>query len=139
MKSILLKIVLLLFLFTINSCKVNQTRDKVKIGRWVYSDTVNNVSYKTTGKYKNGIEKRRWLYYANNKIIKKENYKKDICNVINYHPNGKIASTGKTKLLIKDDLAHWFYFDEWLFYDEKGNYMETRTYNNGELMLNKSE
>ena len=48
---------MLLFLFTINSCKVNQTRDKVKVGRWVYSDTVNNISYKTTGKYKNGIEK----------------------------------------------------------------------------------
>ena len=72
MKSILLKIVLLLFLFTINSCKVNQTRDKVKVGRWIYSDTVNNISYKTTGKYKNGIEKKRWFYYANNKIIKKE-------------------------------------------------------------------
>ena len=72
-------------------------------------------------------------------ILKKENYKKDICYVINYHPNGKIASTGKTRLVIKDDLAHWFYFDEWLFYDENGNYIETRTYNNGELMLNKSE
>ncbi|WP_396212057.1 hypothetical protein [Flavobacterium sp.] len=59
MKSILFRIILLLFLFTINSCKVNQTRDKVKVGRWIYSDTVNNISYKTTGRYKNGIEKKR--------------------------------------------------------------------------------
>ena len=120
------------FLFA--NCKTNQIVNKQKHGKWIYKDTINEVVYKTVEKHKNGNEIKTWRYYANKKRIKKEKYKNGICNVTNYYPSGKIASKGKTKLVITDKLAHWFYFDYWYFYDEKEQLVDTKFYADGVLL-----
>ena len=120
------------FLFL--NCKTNQIVNKQKHGKWIYKDTINDVFYKTVEKYKKGIEQKTWRYYANEKIIKREKYKNGICYVTNYYPSGKIESKGKTKLVITDKLAHWFYFDYWYFYDEKEQLVDTKFYADGVLL-----
>jgi hypothetical protein len=127
-----------LFLFVIllilSGCKINQFKNKQKTGRWVYRDTVNGIAYESKGKYKKDIEKKIWRYYANHKCIKKEAYQENFCRVTTYHENGKIASAGKTKLVITTAETHWCYFDEWQFFDDTGKLIEIKKYADGELL-----
>ena len=131
----------LIFLFvallTFSCCKINQFKNKQKTGRWVYLDTVNNIVYESKGKYKKGIEKKTWNYYANHKRIKKEAYQNNLCTVTNYYENGKIASKGKTKLVVTTKETHWYYFGEWYFYADTGKLMKTKKYGAGELLEEK--
>lgn len=124
---------LLLGMISISGCKINQTKNKEKHGRWVYADTVNKIPYKSTGKYKKGIEKGVWKSFTNNKIDKKEHYKKGMCEVTNYFENGAIKSKGKTKMAITDSVTHWHYTGDWLFYDATGKLIRIKNYENGEL------
>lgn len=122
----------LLGLIFLSGCKINQTKNKEKHGRWVYADTVNNIPYKSSGKYKKGLEKGVWKSFANNKLEKKERYKKGICEVTNYFENGSIKSKGKTKMVVTDSVTHWHYTGDWLFYDENGKLIRTKNYTDGE-------
>jgi len=119
-------------------CKINQFKNKQKTGRWVYRDTVNGIAYESKGRYKKDIEKKIWKYYANQKLIKKEQYQNNnLCEVTTYHENGKIASEGKTKLVITTSETHWCYFNEWHFYDKMGKLVEIKKYADGELLEKK--
>ena len=130
-------IFLFVALLTLSCCKINQLKNKQKTGRWVYLDTVNGIFYKSKGKYKKGIEKKTWNYYANYKRIKKEAYQNNLCTVTNYHENGTIASEGKTKLVVTSTETHWYYFGDWDFYDDTGKLIETKKYGAGELLEEK--
>ena len=134
MKRFLIILFVFSTFFLLSNCKINQFVNKEKEGKWIYKDTVNAVSYKTVEKYKKGIEQKTWRYYANKKRIKKEKYKNGNCDVTNYYPSGKIASKGKTKLIITDKLAHWFYYDYWYFYDENEQLVHTKFYADGVLL-----
>jgi antitoxin component YwqK of YwqJK toxin-antitoxin module len=125
---------LFITLLALSCCKINQFKHKQKTGRWVYRDTVNGIVYESKGKYKKGLEKKTWNYYANNKLIKKEEYKKGLCYVTTYFDNGAIASAGKTKLSVTDAETHWYYFDEWHFYDETGKLIKIKKYAEGALL-----
>lgn len=120
--------------FLLSNCKTNRFVNKERAGKWIYIDTINGVVYKSVGKFKKGIEKKKWRSYADGKYVKKEKYKNGICYVTNYYPSGKIASKGKTKLIITDKLAHWFYYDYWYFYDESGALVATNFYADGILL-----
>ena len=128
------KVILLSLLFVVIGCKTNQTRNKLKEGRWVYNDTVNSIQYQSTGKYNKGIEKKTWKYYKSGKLEKKEKYKNDICYVTTYFEDGKIASQGKTKLVTSASDTHWYYFGSWNFYDKDGKLIRVKEYENGELI-----
>jgi antitoxin component YwqK of YwqJK toxin-antitoxin module len=128
------KTIILALIFLLIGCKTNQTRNKLKEGRWIYADTVNAIPYKSTGKYKRGIEKITWRYYENNRLVKTEKYKKGICHVTTYFEDGKIASQGKTKLVTSETDTHWYYFDDWNFYDKTGKLIRVKKYENGELL-----
>ncbi len=103
-------------------------------GKWIEKFTSNSVQYKSKGRYKHDEEIRTWKYFANNKLIKKEVYKNGICHVTNFHQNGKVASIGKTKSLLTTTQRHWFYFGDWIFYDETGKTELIRYYEKGELI-----
>ena len=122
------------FFFIFTNCKTNRIVNKEKQGKWIYKDTVNEVIYKSVGKYKKGIEQKTWRYYANKRLIKKEKYQNGICHVTNYFSSGKIASRGKTKMVVTDGNVHWFYYDDWFFYDENGKLITPKNYSNGELV-----
>jgi antitoxin component YwqK of YwqJK toxin-antitoxin module len=128
------KAILLSLLFIAVGCKTNQMRNKLKEGRWVYTDTVDAIPYKSTGKYRKGIEKKTWHYYANNKLVKKEKYKHGICYTTTYFEDGKIASEGKTKIMISPTETHWCYYDDWFFYDQSGKLVKIKKYENGALL-----
>lgn len=135
LKNIVPYLILLLVLSA--ACKINQTKNKEKQGRWVYADTVNSIPYKSTGKYKKGIEKGVWKSFTNNKLEKKEQYKNGICEVTNYYENGLVKSQGKTKMAITDSITHWHYTGDWLFYDDNGKLIRIKNYINGELSSDK--
>lgn len=127
------KSILLILLLATVACKTNQTHNKLKVGKWIYTDTVNAICYKSIGKYHKNIEKGTWKSFEGDKLVKTEKYKNGICYTKSYHHNGQLASEGKTKLSENETESHWFYFDQWKFYDESGKLLETKFYTEGEL------
>lgn len=109
--------------------------NKKKIGVWIEKYELDSIEYRSIGKYKNGEPIKKWKYYANGVITKKERYKKNKCLVSYYFPNGEIQSKGKTKLVISTTETHWFYFGNWKYYDENGMLANIRKYANGELVF----
>lgn len=129
--SRLFRIVLFCVFLIIFGCKTNQIVNKEREGRWIFIDTINDVVYKSRGKYKNGIEQKTWRYFVNKKRIKKEKYKNDICYTSNFFDNGKLKSQGKTQMITLNNEIHWFYFGDWQFYDESGKLIEIKKYDKG--------
>lgn len=127
------KKIFLLITFAIFACKTNQTCHKLKVGKWIYTDTINAICYKSIGKYCKNLEKGTWKSFEGDKLVKTEKYKKGICYTKTYHQNGQLASEGKTKLSETETESHWFYFDQWNFYDPSGKLLETKFYTEGEL------
>jgi len=130
-------IITLLSFFILYGCKtqpINQKRNKQREGLWIENYNLDSTQYKSVGKYQNGDPIKKWRYYLNCKIIKKEKYKQNLCYTTFYHKNGKIESKGKSKLESSGKNIHWFYFGDWKFFDEKGKLILIRKYENGELI-----
>lgn len=120
---------LICLLFT--NCKINRTVNGFKQGKWISIDTTNNQVYKHVEFYKKGEEVKTWKTFKNKKKYKVEKYKKGICLVTYYHPNGKIAIKGQTKQEVSEKEIHWYYYGDWLFFNEKGELFQTKIYENG--------
>jgi hypothetical protein len=114
-------------------CKTNQMKNKFREGRWIEHYTQDSASYKSIGTYRKGDPVKKWRYYLNGKIIKREKYSRNICKTIFYHENGKMQSKGMSKIDTTSKYAHWFYFGDWYYYNENGKQTTIRKYNNGEL------
>lgn len=122
--------------FILFGCKtqpINQIKNKQREGLWIEEYPLDTIKYKSVGKYYKGDPIKKWCYYQNSKIIKKEKYKKDICYTIFFNANGKIQSKGKTKLVTTSQETHWFYYSDWKFYNDKGKLVLIKKYENGEL------
>jgi hypothetical protein len=126
--------ILILGLLLFSGCKINQRKNHLREGRWIEQFTSDSINYKSVGKYRRDEEIKTWKYFAGNKLVKKEVYENGICLVTNYHKNGKTASIGKTKSQLSETGRHWFYFGDWIFYDEHGTIELIRKYENGELI-----
>lgn len=130
------KLFILLFCgITLLGCKskpINQKIDHKKEGVWIDNYKQDSTTYKFYEYYKHDIPVKKWKMYINGKIYKTEKYKNGICTVRSYYENGKLESTGKTKLESNSVETHWFYFGEWKFYSDKGKLTEIREYGNGE-------
>lgn len=122
---------ILIFCF---GCKINRVRNHLREGRWIEKNKLDSVTYIAKGRFRHDEEINTWKYRANKKLIKKEIYKNGICHVTNYHPNGKIASIGKTKSERTETGRHWFYFGDWNFYDENGILESICYYEKGEMI-----
>lgn len=127
-------VILIFTLFLMLGCKTNKMRNKHREGLWIEHYNQDSSHYKSIGKYHKGDPVKKWRYYLNGKIIKKEKYKGNICNTTFYHQNGKIQSIGKTKLDTFGKYPHWYYFEEWDYYNEDGKLISTKKYNNGKLL-----
>ena len=106
-------------------------------GKWIEEYTLDTIRYQSIGRYKEGEPVKKWKYYANGKIIKKEIYKKENCKVRFYHPNGALQAKGITKLIEKGKDIHWFYSGQWEYFDTKKDLIITRLYDKGELISEK--
>lgn len=111
------------------SCKpkINQTVNNLPEGKWITIDTLDYI-YKTKGKYHKGSEIGIWKYYNNNKLIRKEKYKRNLCKTTFYFSNGKKQKQGLTKLVVEDSLNHWFYSGKWKFYNQNGKLDSVKNY-----------
>lgn len=123
-----------ILLFGCKSKPINQIIDKKKEGLWIDNYEQDSITYKSIEHYKNDTPVKKWKTYIDGKIYKTEKYKNGICTVKNYYQNGKLQSKGKTRIEIDSIETHWFYFDDWKFYSEKGKLTDIRKYNNGELV-----
>jgi len=121
---------------TLIGCKapINQKENKKRVGLWKEEYSIDSTKYQSVGKYKNGDPAKKWCYYTNGKIYKKEIYRKNKCIITYYNTNGTIQSKGKTKLVVTGPEMHWFYYGDWKYFDESGNLISTREYKNGELI-----
>ncbi len=126
---------LLLILLFLQSCTINQTVNGEKVGRWVYKTTVDQKNREVVrGRYDNrGFQKGTWLYRYKGKLYKKEQFKDTIAYTTYYHPNGKIAKRGQTRLRSTPSGLHFFYFGSWFIYDTKEQLTTVRHYEFGEL------
>jgi antitoxin component YwqK of YwqJK toxin-antitoxin module len=134
MKSQLIILILTLTFIGCKTTPINQKADKKRVGLWIEHYSIDSTQYKSVGKYKNGDPVKKWLYYTNNTISKKEVYKKNKCITTYYNTNGTIQSKGKTKLVVTGPETHWFYYGDWKYFDESGNLISTNKYENGELI-----
>jgi hypothetical protein len=134
MKHFLIPSLLLLACIGCKSTPINQKINKEREGLWVEQYELDSMKYKSVGKYKNGNPIKKWLYYTNNTISKKEIYKKNRCITTYYNTNGTIQSKGKTKLTVTGPEMHWFYYGDWKYYDENENLISIRKYENGEFV-----
>jgi antitoxin component YwqK of YwqJK toxin-antitoxin module len=134
MRHHLITFFLILLLIGCKTAPVNQKVNKKRVGLWIEQYEIDSTKYKSVGKYKNGDPIKKWHYYSNDAINKKEIYRKNKCTVTYYHPNGNIQSKGKTKLTITGPEMHWFYFGDWKYYDENGKLISIKKYENGEFV-----
>lgn len=125
-------IILISTVFLLFGCKTNQMKDKKREGLWIELYSQDSSHYRSVGTYRKGNPIKKWNYYLNNKIIKREKYKRNICVTTFYHENGKIQSKGKTKVESSDLNIHWYYFGDWNFFDAEGKLINIIKYNNGE-------
>lgn len=128
----------LLLMIILGSCstKINQyakTPDKVqkRNGKWKEEYSIDEGTLVAVGKYKMGEKVGVWKSSLAGNIFQKDKIKKDITKTKMYHPNGKIRERGQTKLEIKPDNRHWFYFGDWKYYDENGKLMYIKHYDRG--------
>ncbi len=122
---------------SLNSCKVktnNQTVHKKRQGLWIETYTLDSAHYKSIGTYKDDDPVKKWRYYLNSQLIKKERYHKTYCKTKLFHQNRKKQAKGITKLDIKDKDIHWYYSGTWKYYNSNGQLITTRTYNKGDLI-----
>ena len=134
MKNIFLLFLLGSMLLSCKSKPINQKIDKKKEGVWIDIYSQDGIDYKSYEYYKNDLPVKKWKSYINGKIYKTEKYKNGICIVKSYYENGKLESKGKTKLETNSVETHWFYFEEWKFYSDKGKLKGIKNYEKGELI-----
>lgn len=113
--------------------KINQVKDNLREGKWV---TVDSLGFKYTikGKYHKGNEIGTWRYFENNKLIRKEKYKKNKCFTKFFYSNGKLMQKGFTELVNNDKETHWYYAGDWYYYNEKGQRISIKTFEKGEIV-----
>ena len=135
----MIKNILFIFLFCLMmfSCKINQKINTLKQGIWLENIVIDSIVYKSKGRFLNSNEIGKWKYYENGKRTKKEIFKKYYTIKTFYHHNGKVSSTGRTKTNDTGKMLHWFYDGIWKFYNDKGQLIRIRIYENSNLISDK--
>lgn len=132
---------LIFLLLTIFSCKtplINQKVNKKKEGFWIEKYTQDSDNYKSIGRYKKDDPVKKWNYFLNEKLIKKEKYKNNICYTRIYYENGKIQSKGISVLDNSSKYMHWYYHGKWKFYTDQGKLIAIKQYDKGNLISEKT-
>lgn len=122
-----MKIYLFFLLFLILSCKINQKRNGVEVGRWKYVSETKTEKSLITGKYdKNGQEKGVWKYYNNDTLFRSEKYFYPYSVDVLYHKNGKISEVGKSYTTKKT----WTKIGVWYKFNEHGKLIDSIAFEN---------
>jgi len=117
-----------------SSCKTNKTINHHREGKWIYKDSVNDVLYKSKGRYKKGCEIKTWKYFENGKLVKIEKYNNSICIVKTFDTKRRLTSVGQSILVEDKEETHWYLDGNWTFFDDKGKVIGIKKYLKGELI-----
>lgn len=104
-----------LILFLVLSCKINQKKNGVEVGKWKYVSGTKTERSLITGRYdKYGQEKGVWKYYNNDTLFRSEKYFYPYSVDVLYHKNGKISQIGKSYTTKKTwtKIGTWYKFNE---------------------------
>jgi len=122
-----LKFFSFLILFLIFSCKINQKKNGVEVGRWKYVSGTKNEKSIIKGKYdKYGREKGVWKYYNNDTLFRSEKYFYPYSVDVLYHKNGKISQIGKSYTTKKT----WTKIGTWYKFNEEEKLIDSITFEN---------
>lgn len=120
-----MKEVVVIFALLFVSCKINQTKNGVPVGRWKYVTQMGNTTDLVKAKYDRlGNEKGVWNYYNNKKLYRTEKYYYPFCVNVLYHENGNIAEVGKS---ISSNQS-WTKYGTWYVFDTTGMLTDSITY-----------
>lgn len=103
-----------LFICIFISCKINQTKNGVSVGKWKYVSGKANDLTVIKGKYNRfGQEKGVWKYYQNDTLFRKETYYYPYSVDILFHKNGRVKEIGKayTSNKIWTKYGTWYKFN----------------------------
>ena len=117
-----------------SSCKTNKTINQHREGKWVFKDIVNDVLYKSKGRYKQSQEIKTWKYFENHKLVKTEKYQDNICHIKTFDEKGRTTSIGKSIIVEESNQTHWHLTGDWIFFDGKGKITGIKKYEKGELI-----
>ena len=124
-------IIIILLCISLTSCKINQTKNGLKTGKWIQKEKFMNIESVATGRYKKGDKTGTWKEFMSDRLLSKEKYKKNSCHVIKYHNTGKIQQIGFLKKHVIESKIEWLPTGEWTFYDSEGVLLGTKIYEKG--------
>lgn len=126
-----------LIMMSLISCKVkttNQTINHKREGLWVEEYTIDSDQYKSIGTYKEDDLVKKWRYYLNGNLIKKERYHNQYCKTKFFNKNRTKQASGRTQIDQTTKEIHWYYSGKWKFYDNNGKLKTVRIYDKGNLI-----
>lgn len=124
-------IIIIILCIILTSCKINQTKNGLKTGKWIQKEKFMNIESVATGRYKKGEKIGTWKEFMSDRLLSKEKYKKNSCHVIKYHNTGKIQQIGFSKKNVIESKIEWLPTGEWTFYDSEGVLLGTKIYEKG--------
>lgn len=116
----------------IGSCKLNQYKDELRQGRWVFKDSTTTGVFISKGRFKKGEEVATWKFYENKILYKTEKYKDNIIIVKIYYPDGKLKVKGFNKQERTAQGLHWYYTGTWKYYSIDGKLDSSKFFYKGE-------
>lgn len=125
-------------LLTFTSCrlfKTNGYKNNQQHGYWITYTDNSKKTVLTRGRFKKGIQVGKWVYNDFKGTKERiEIYRGEKIKITHYHPNGKVALTGKGKIKSDSSKLHFYYYGPWHFYNEKGKLQKISYFKNGELI-----
>lgn len=119
-------------LFSFSQKKINRYKHKERHGIWIVYQDSTDTKIDNIGRYRKGLPKGTWKYYdADEKLIKKEKHVFRKIFITQYHPNGKIQKKGQAKVVVSENLIHYFYYGDWYVYDTSGTLIKKQFYKEG--------
>jgi hypothetical protein len=113
--------------------KINQIKNQQQHGLWIIYTDSTKTKILTKGRFKNGIQVRKWIYNSSNGIKERtEIYRGKRIKIKHFHPNGKIAVKGKARVVVEQKKLHFYYTGPWYYYLENGDLEKTAWFKNGQ-------
>lgn len=118
----------------LQSKTTNQSINHKHEGLWIEQYAIDSDQYKSIGTYKKDDFVKKWRYYLNGNLIKKERYHNQYCKTKFFNKNRSKQASGKTQIDQTAKEIHWYYSGKWKFYDNNGKLKTVRIYDKGNLI-----
>ncbi|MBB4805057.1 putative ATP-binding protein involved in virulence [Chryseobacterium defluvii] len=109
----------------------NENNVKKRSGKWKEEYSSNEGTYIAVGKYKNGEKVGVWKTFFDNKLYQKDKIRKNITKTKRYFSDGTLMESGQSKMDISTNERHWYYFDDWKYYNDQGKLLYIKKYHLG--------